>query len=676
MIIKRIQLENIRSYIGLDLKFPIDSILLWGDIGSGKSTILMSIAFALFGFHNNISGNTLLRHGKNNGKVRLTFQIEDKEIIIERTLKRSKTSINQDKGKIRVNSTESEKSPREIKANVLNLIGYPDDLLNKKELSIFQYTVYTPQEEIKKILYDSADNRLQVLKNVFEIEKYKRIQNNISNFITQINSKNRYLKGLTSDLSDKKIQLDELDKDIIQKTKELRIKTSELNILTNQKKTKKAELKEVMDKFNEFSDIKEDLAKKSAFASSSKKSMDKLNKSIDNTRSKIDELNNKIGKFVNLKPPTELNLNQLTKKKKSLESEISKERKNEGRISTRIEQLERILEDKICEVCEQEVQDVEKFEHRILDYKKSLNKLIEELNKNEEEKKETDSIITKLTDYTSALERNKIFINQLDEKKEEFENLNGDIDNEIEVFDKLTKEIAELDEVLDKYKGIEDEKNVKEQELEQIEDNLNQVSKAKSALEADIKTFDRYKTNLKEEIESKEKAQEFSIKILQIKEWLQHLSEVLQSIEKEVMVNIWNQFNTAFQNWFNLLIEDESIQVKIDDSFAPEIIQNGYITDYEQNLSGGEKTSVALAYRLALNRIINLENEQIKTKDLLILDEPTDGFSSQQLQNIRDILHKLNTKQTIIVSHEPEIESFVAHTIKIDKKNHVSSVIK
>ena len=101
---------------------------------------------------------------------------------------------------------------------------------------------------------------------------------------------------------------------------------------------------------------------------------------------------------------------------------------------------------------------------------------------------------------------------------------------------------------------------------------------------------------------------------------------------------------------------------------------NGYDIPLE-NLSGGEKTSCALAYRLALNKVINDVISTIKTNQLLILDEPTDGFSSQQLEKVRDVLEQLQLPQIIIVSHEPKIESFVQNVIHIVKEQHVSHVI-
>ena len=103
-------------------------------------------------------------------------------------------------------------------------------------------------------------------------------------------------------------------------------------------------------------------------------------------------------------------------------------------------------------------------------------------------------------------------------------------------------------------------------------------------------------------------------------------------------------------------------------------MQNGYDISFA-DLSGGEKTSAALAYRLALNKVINDIIHTINTKELLILDEPTDGFSSEQLDKVREVLDKLHLQQTIIVSHESKIESFVENIIKIQKEGHVSEVI-
>jgi exonuclease SbcC len=103
------------------------------------------------------------------------------------------------------------------------------------------------------------------------------------------------------------------------------------------------------------------------------------------------------------------------------------------------------------------------------------------------------------------------------------------------------------------------------------------------------------------------------------------------------------------------------------------IEQQDYELDYSF-LSGGERTAVALAYRLSLNQVINSLLSKIKTRNLVILDEPTDGFSAQQLDKMRDVLNQLNVEQLILVSHEQKIESFVDNIIRFVKEGGVTRI--
>ena len=177
------------------------------------------------------------------------------------------------------------------------------------------------------------------------------------------------------------------------------------------------------------------------------------------------------------------------------------------------------------------------------------------------------------------------------------------------------------------------------------------------------------------EIQEKEKAREKLRYISQLNSWIEEmLVNLMSTMEKHVMVNIHSQFNELFKNWFDILLEDESISVRVDEEFTPIIEQDGYET-FIENLSGGEKTSAALSYRLALNKVINDIVADIKTKDIIMLDEPTDGFSSEQLDKVRDVLDQLNMKQVIIVSHESKIESFVQNVIRVEKRDNVSVVV-
>ena len=170
------------------------------------------------------------------------------------------------------------------------------------------------------------------------------------------------------------------------------------------------------------------------------------------------------------------------------------------------------------------------------------------------------------------------------------------------------------------------------------------------------------------------KAKNKSKDIDNLNHWFdEYFLNLMNTMERSIMASLYHEFNSYFVSWFTLLIEDENVQVRLDDTFSPVVIQNGYETGLE-SLSGGEKTSVALSYRLALNKVINGFVGDLHTKDIIILDEPTDGFSSEQLDKIREVLEQLNMNQVIIVSHESKIESFVDHVIRISKTEHKSKI--
>ena len=64
--------------------------------------------------------------------------------------------------------------------------------------------------------------------------------------------------------------------------------------------------------------------------------------------------------------------------------------------------------------------------------------------------------------------------------------------------------------------------------------------------------------------------------------------------------------------------------------------------------------------------MIRQETESLKS-NLLILDEPTDGFSKTQLSKVRTVLRQLQSQQIILVSHEKELEAYVENIFYVSK---------
>ncbi|NIQ07514.1 MAG: hypothetical protein GWO20_17865 [Candidatus Korarchaeota archaeon] len=221
-------------------------------------------------------------------------------------------------------------------------------------------------------------------------------------------------------------------------------------------------------------------------------------------------------------------------------------------------------------------------------------------------------------------------------------------------------------------------KDVKEKETK-IEKQLDAQRNKVSELKTQIATKETEKEHLlaeidrlTEEITDMQDRKAFWDTLGACLSWIDHLFiGLVDSIETHFLARMHQQFDPRFRKWFNFLIDEEGLNARVDRKFTPVILQEGYEAPYT-TLSGGERASVALAYRLALNTVINTQIENIRTKDVIILDEPTDGFSDQQLDKVRDIIHRIDIPQIIIVSHERKVKDYVDKTIEIQKEEGVS----
>ncbi len=210
MLITSLKLENIRSYESEEIIFPEGSVMLSGDIGSGKSSILLAIEFALFGTRRKcLSASSLLRKGTTEGSVILNLELDEKEVSIKRILKKSKLGIKQEPGYLIIDGKKKNVTPSELTARMIKLVGYPKELITKSTSPIYCYTVYTPQEEMKQIITEDQDSRLETLRKVFGIDKYKRIKDNTQIFLKQLKLKNQELTIKTEDLETNQKELEE-----------------------------------------------------------------------------------------------------------------------------------------------------------------------------------------------------------------------------------------------------------------------------------------------------------------------------------------------------------------------------------------------------------------------------------------------------------------------------------
>jgi len=271
-----LEMFNIRSYEHQIIQFPDGSFLLSGDIGFGKSTILLAIEFALFGL-GDITASSLLRRGEREGKVRLEFELDSKNIVVSRGLQKKGESISQVTGYISIDGNRKEMTPTELKAEIISLLGYPKELSTKQKNPIYRYTVYTPQEEMKQILLSKREDRMEILRRIFGVDRYKIIRDNSNTLRLDLKRKafsyeqlSRGLNERNNELKEIKEKKERLDKEIAEINKSLNeIKTNESFFL------KKSE--EIDEKYIRYQNLSSEIAIKESEYNTYENNCTKLN---------------------------------------------------------------------------------------------------------------------------------------------------------------------------------------------------------------------------------------------------------------------------------------------------------------------------------------------------------------------------------------------------------------
>lgn len=803
MIFKNLSIENIRSYKKDAIDFPVGTSLFEGDIGSGKSTILMAIEFALFGLGNQ-KGDSLLRKGSKKGSVSLEFEIgENKYKIIRALIRKKDDSIRQEKGLLEINGITHHLSPSEIKEKILKILNFKEPLNPRAQSVIFRYAVYTPQEEMKYILSQKPDERLQTLRKAFGIEDYKIAAENANILSRSIKDKLIELKTETKDLDDKKQELFVLKGNLdANKTKNAKSQArgEELDIL---QKTQKETLEKLQESELELKKIQAEIPHLKKQIEEKEKltityqnevktceeennlkfipqieTLEKIEKPTNETEEDLNSKLTSIRKIIKEHDSLKSNLSLLNDSRQATENELGENKnktseellKEKDALILKIkekydafkldkEQVQKISEDiykldveksetlkklnnvnglgELCPICgsvlnEEHKKNLKNESDEKIKKMNSRSKILSHVELKGKKQLESEEIEIKtlennlndlklLIEKVSRLDDLKNKINSIYMKLNRFDNdLKLIIDSTVE-FDETDKYITHFETLLDKLKEYNQsqkdlenfkyqfKKNfdkIKENEgnivvltaeinslrqnlvtfqgkLEELKNIPNEIAEVKFNYQKTEEEFQAVKekivetktiveklqediSKVKDEINKKENLKKQLDKFNDYHIWLNdYLIPTLSLIEKHVMQKRYEEFNGDFQKWFSILIEDISKTAKIDEEFTPIVEQDGFEQDINY-LSGGEKTSVALAYRLALNNIVQKVSTGMKS-NLLILDEPTDGFSREQLYKVREILNELDCPQVIIVSHERELGSFADNVFKVEK---------
>lgn len=686
MIIKSIRLRNIRTYEEEEVRLPEGIILFEGGIGAGKSTLLLAIEFALFGLGNE-KGTTLLSIGKSSGSVELTFETGGKEVKVHRGLERGKRSTGSKAGSlhqgllvpagvkqsdcwIEADGVRASYSPSEMKEQILKILNYNEPTDPKAKSVIFRYAVYTPQEEMKEILSQPPDLRLQTIRKALRIEEYKTAMENAKAIAADLRKEAEYIRkgaerlpAVQEEIRDIQERLPKHEVDLQRLNAEVERVEKEMGALKERRGKLQEELLARAKDAEGIQRIELDLQK-------AKKEISELEKKIVSNKRRLEEIRVSM-KAVETAEEPPMSKEEVEGMLEEAKARLSGYDTELGRLKADLENVKALVMKGYCPTCNRPIDGAEYAAHL-----KEAEAKWEEARRKRQEAAEEIRDLERARAEIEAYAKNKWQLERWEEMASEVEDVIFDAEHRLEEARERERDLsdrrARAAEAAEKYRAVEKEYRECEERIREKEAERDGILGRKVALEREIAVESDRLVDLMAEEERLEGERRKAERLGWHAEWLvKYFAAALERIELTVMNAVRREFEEEFSKWFSYLVEDPSKGVRIDEEFTPLVTQDSYEQDVG-NLSGGERTSLALAYRLALNRVVQ-RNSRIGA-DLLILDEPTDGFSKDQIGKMGDLLRELGLRQAVIVSHERELEGAVDHIFRIQKEGGRSRV--
>lgn len=691
MILEALKVNSIRSIKKAEVEFPQTTILFYGDIGSGKSSILKAIEFGLFGAMGDLPATSLLRRGQNKAEVELNFSIDGNHYVIHRELKKEvrngEIKISQPPGWLIENDVKTSYTTTELRVKILDLLNYSATKYkstNKKCVDIFRYTVYTPQEEIKAILQSDPEERFEILKDVLEIEKYENSLNNLEKIKTDLSKRLRDLERDIQNIGSPEEEIPQIENKREEKKREIKAKKIEIkskrdelekekNLLVTFQEEHTVFAKKIVDVFSKQESLKED-----------QKTLEENEKSLEILNKEILEKQKRLKEFPEIKFTSKKSEAELEKELEKLGMEVEIISKELHSNQIKLSNVEKLLKEGRCSLCGQEIHDKKRFDEELKEAREQITQFSKELEENKKKIAKNKDLLEKSRDFEKIAQKKKGILDVIDEQQKYRQNLE-ETNNKLSA--KIEKLKVEITKTLESYelqsieKSESHENSLKakitsqKKKVDSTNERITQLEKEQSIHETELKNLDVKLSEAQDALKRKEKLKNKLDYIGSIKTWVvNHFPTLLKDIERTILATSASQFNQYFKEWFRALVEEENIDIQIDpENFQPIIIVNGYESPFD-DLSGGERSALSLAYRLALNKVINTKHQDVKTRDLLILDEPTDGFSEQQVNKMQDVFDTLDMKQMIIISHERTLDSFVSQVFNFKKTNHQTHI--
>jgi len=691
MKIEIVQLENIRSHMKSTVPFARGFNCLVGGLGCGKSSILYAIDFALFGDPLGRSYDYLLREGADSGKVAVQFVQNGKSYKISRGLKRRGKGIGQDFDELKL--YEGENLMASLKSEAVTEQFKAITGLDKE---LFREIVWIRQEHLKELLDTRPRDRQTRLDELFGLSDYNTAWTNIANYQRDYETEKRVfekdpdvvgmeklnteynrtveefslveieLKEIAKKLNEAKKALEEADLKL-KKLEEVRLELEEL---------KQSET-ETLANLKNLEDSSESLAEKIV---AKKNAIENLNQRLNTMEAQMKSYKEELSAIgVSPNQPLETLKNylvtfedQISSLKGEQEAAIRGIRDDEKRVSA-------LSTENRCPLCLQSISEDYKngLMQRLQEGNNERQKTIDHLQNDIKELQQTknkantafsnlQTIIPRIADLRTRIDEESQALNELSQEFENKQRLEKEMREQL---DSLRLEISKLD--VSQLETAKTQKNQAQDQFYTIQSDLRAKEDSKKYL---VKRLDE----TKERIDQAQQKIERMEKIAKVVEVIGGIRDAYRSIQPKLRSEFVKVLRNFVQQVLDSLVGGEGslINVLIDETYTPYVKSESGVEREVSNLSGGERTLLAFAYRLGLGQLI-MQSRTGHGLSMLLLDEPTESLGREDgsIDRLAEAISRLKAiEQIIAVTHSEAFAEKAEHVIRLEKEAGASKV--
>jgi exonuclease SbcC len=691
MKIEIVQLENIRSHVKSTVPFTRGFNCLVGGLGTGKSSVLYAVDFALFGEPIGRSFEYLLREGADSAKVTVQFSQNGRTYKLVRGLKRHGKGIGQDFEELKlfedetlIASMKTDAIAEQFKA----VTGFDRDL--------FREIVWMRQEHLKELLDARPRDRQRRLDELFGLSDYETAWSNIAVYQRDYETEKRVYEK-DPDV----VGLEKLSGEYNRVTEEftrLEVELQDaLGKLAGAKKTLEdadVKLAKLEEKKQQVEELKRKEARIHANISGVADALASLNQRVegkktilDNLKQRQTSLDSQMAAFKEALEEAGVPANQsveaLRGQLAAFDDELSSLRAEQQATARNLQADQKrtasLSMESRCPLCLQSLNE---------EYKDGLMQRIQQKNAERQDR------ITQLQGEIEKMQRTKVVVNEAvsnlqklttrgEELKarlsEEERNL-VDLATEVEAKRQVEKDLAGQLEALRWAIGRFDMAD-----LDAARTQREQAFAQYYRVESELRTKESRKKDLltrldetRERIDHAQEKLERMQRIARTVEVLGAIRDAYRSIQPKLRSEFVKVLRNFVQQVLDSLVGGEAplLNVIVDETYTPYVKSESGADREVSNLSGGERTLLAFAYRLGLGQLI-MQSRTGHGLSMLLLDEPTESLGREDgsIDRLAEAISRFKAiEQIIAVTHSEAFAEKAEHVITLEKEAGISKI--